>query len=129
MMDRDRQEIETAAVHAIVARFGRHREIDDLIVIAREAVDAEIRAGRAITAADLTRFAIRRAICDCIDHIRMLARQDPTRRPLVQTSRREPMLHVTIRVPAATLSCILQRHPARSTSEALRLALEAAARE
>jgi len=109
---------------AVLARWGRHRELDDLLVIAREAVELEMRAGTAPE--HLAQYALARALGDCRDHLRMVARQDPMRRPLVATSRRTDSVHVTFRVPADLLSAVLKRYPAGSLSQSLRAALEAA---
>jgi len=120
----DRAELERRAEAAVLARWGRHREIDDLLVIAREGVELELRAG---TAPDrLAQYSLARALGDCRDHLRMVARQDPMRRPLVATSRRTDSVHVTFRVPADLLSAVLKRYPAGSLSQSLRAALEAA---
>ncbi len=126
LRERYRQEIEGSAIRAVVGRFGRHREIDDLIAIAREAVYAELLDSRAANPHDLMRYAIRRAMCDCKDYVRTASRQDPARRPLIRPQAREPMAHVSIRLPARTLSRILSLYPAGSLSESLRRALEAA---
>jgi len=120
----DRAELERRAEAAVLARWGRHRELDDLLVIAREAVELEMRAGTAPE--HLAQYALARALGDCRDHLRMVARQDPMRRPLVATSRRTDSVHVTFRVPADLLSAVLKRYPAGSLSQSLRAALEAA---
>ena len=120
----NRAELERRAEAAVLARWGRHRELDDLLVIAREAVELEMRAGTAPE--HLAQYALARALGDCRDHLRMVARQDPMRRPLVATSRRTDSVHVTFRVPADLLSAVLKRYPAGSLSQSLRAALEAA---
>ena len=124
----DRAELERRAMAAVRARWGRHPELDDLLVIARTAVYAESRAGRAQTADDLLRYSLRRATCDCIDYLRMVERQDPVRRPLIATSRTDSV-HVTFRLPADLLAAVLKRYPAGSLSQSLRAALEAASHE
>ncbi len=117
--------IEQVVLRAIGARFRGSPELDDLLAIARTAVYAESRAGRAQTADDLLRYSLRRAHCDCIDYLRMVERQDPVRRPLIATSRTDSV-HVTFRIPAVLLSAVLKRYPAGSLSQSLRAALEAA---
>lgn len=116
---------ESAVLRAIAARFRGSPELDDLLVIARTAVYAESRAGRAQTADDLLRYSLRRATCDCIDYLRMVERQDPVRRPLIATSRTDSV-HLTFRIPATLLSAVLKRYPSGSLSQSLRAALEAA---
>ena len=119
--------IEQVVLRAIGARFRGSPELDDLLAIARTAVYSEQRAGKAATADDLLHYSLRRATCDCIDYLRMVARQDPTRRPLIATSRRRSdSVHVTFRVPAALLAAVLRRYPSGSLSQSLRAALEAA---
>jgi len=123
----DRAELERMAQSAVLARWGRHREIDDLLVIAREAVELELRAG---TAPDrLAQYSLARALGDCRDHLRMVARQDPTRRPLIATSRRTDSVHVTFRVPAELLAAAIRKYPRGSLSQSIRAALEAAVGE
>ena len=116
---------ESAVLRAIAARFRGSPELDDLLAVARAAVYAESRAGRAGNADDLLRYSLRRATCDCIDYLRMVERQDPVRRPLIATSRTDTV-HVTFRIPAVLLSAVLKRYPAGSLSQSLRAALEAA---
>jgi hypothetical protein len=116
---------EAAVLRAIAARFRGSPELDDLLAIARAAVYAESRAGRAGNADDLLRYSLRRATCDCIDYLRMVERQDPVRRPLIATSRTDSA-HITFRVPAVLLSAVLKRYPSGSLSQSLRAALEAA---
>ena len=116
---------ESAVLRAIAARFRGSPELDDLLSVARLAVLAEQRAGRAQTADDLLRYSLRRATCDCIDYLRMVERQDPVRRPLIATSRADTV-HVTFRIPAALLAAVLRRYPSGSLSQSLRAALEAA---
>ena len=112
---------------AVRARWGRHPELDDLLVIAREAVELELRAG---TAPDrLAQYSLARALGDCRDHLRMVARQDPTRRPLIATSRRTDSVHVTFRVPADLLAAAIRKYPRGSLSQSIRAALEAACHE
>ena len=119
----DRAELERRAMAAVRARWGRHPELDDLLVIARTAIEMELRAG---TAPEYLQFyALRRAHCDCIDYLRMIARQDPLRRPLIATSRTDSV-HVTFRIPAVLLAAVLRRYPSGSLSQSLRAALEAA---
>jgi hypothetical protein len=119
----DRAELERRAEAAVRARWGRNPELDDLLVIARTAIELELRAG---TAPDrLAQYSLARVLGDCRDHLRMVARQDPLRRPLIATSRTDSV-HVTFRIPAALLSAVLKRYPAGSLSQSLRAALEAA---
>ena len=73
----NRAELERRAEAAVRARWGRHPELDDLLVIAREAVELEVRAGTAPEY--LPYYSLARAKRDCIDYLRMVARQDPTR--------------------------------------------------
>jgi len=123
----DRAELERRAMAAVRARWGRHPELDDLLVIAREAVELELRAG---TAPDrLAQYSLARALGDCRDHLRMVARQDPTRRPLIATSRRTDSVHVTFRVPADLLAAAIRKYPRGSLSQSIRAALEAACHE
>ena len=123
----NRAELERRAQSAVLARWGRHREIDDLLVIAREAVELELRAG---TAPDrLAQYSLARALGDCRDYLRMVARQDPTRRPLIATSRRSDSVHVTFRVPADLLAAAIRKYPRGSLSQSIRAALEAAVGE
>ena len=121
-----RDTVEAAVLRATAARFRGSPELDDLLVIARTAIEMELRAG---TAPEYLQFyALRRAHCDCIDYLRMVERQDPVRRPLIATSRTDSV-HLTFRVPATLLSAVLKRYPAPSLSQSLRAALEAASRE
>lgn len=122
-----RAELERMAQSAVLARWGRNRELDDLLVIAREAVELEMRAGTAPE--HLAQYALARALGDCRDHLRMVARQDPMRRPLVATSRRTDSVHVTFRVPADLLAAAIRKYPRGSLSQSIRAALEAAAGE
>lgn len=119
---------ESAVLRAIAARFRGSPELDDLLSVARLAVLAEQRAGRAGNADDLLRYSLRRATCDCIDYLRMVERQDPVRRPLIATSRTDTA-HVTFRIPAALLAAVLRRYPSGSLSQSLRAALEESCRE
>jgi len=123
----DRAELERRAEAAVRARWGRHPELDDLLVIAREAVELELRAGT--TPEYLPYYALARALGDCRDHLRMVARQDPTRRPLIATSRRTDSVHVTFRVPAELLAAAIRKYPRGSLSQSIRAALEAAVGE
>lgn len=119
----DRAELERRAEAAVRARWGRNPELDDLLVIARTAIELELRAG---TAPDrLAQYSLARVLGDCRDHLRMVARQDPLRRPLIATSRADTV-HVTFRIPAALLAAVLRRYPSGSLSQSLRAALEAA---
>ena len=123
----DRAELERRAEASVRARWGRHPELDDLLVIAREAVELELRAGTAPEY--LPYYALARAMRDCIDYLRMITRQDPTRRPLVATSRRTDSVHVTFRVPAELLAAAIRKYPRGSLSQSIRAALEAACHE
>jgi hypothetical protein len=121
---------EAAVLRAIAARFRGSPELDDLLAIARAAVYAESRAGRAGNADDLLRYSLRRATCDCIDYLRMVARQDPLRRPLrIQHARtRRRSVKISCRVPVELLANAAVAADAASITVIVRRALESIAR-
>lgn len=122
----NRAELQRIAQAAVVARWGRHRELDDLLVIAEEAVDAELRAGAATTYAELERYALRRVRCDCIDYLRRVSRQDPLRRPL-RPQPRTRMIKISCRVSVELLADAARATSERSITGTIRRALERAA--
>lgn len=115
------------AQSAVLARWGRHPELDDLLVIARTAVELELRAGTAPE--NLAQYALARALGDCRDHLRMVARQDPLRRPLrVQPPRTRRSVKISCRVPVELLANAAAAADTASITVIVRRALESIAR-
>jgi hypothetical protein len=124
----DRAELERRAEAAVRARWGRNPELDDLLVIARTAIELELRAGTAPER--LAQYSLARVLGDCRDHLRMVARQDPLRRPLrIQHARtRRRSVKISCRVPVELLANAAVAADAASITVIVRRALESIAR-
>lgn len=121
--------VERDVCSVVRARYGWSPDIDDLLVIAREAVDAVIRSGEARTPDELKRYCLRRARCRVVDYLRRQRRTDPARclrQPVPLRIPRAPTLPVNARLPVALKAQLAGVALSRgwTMSKTLRLALE-----